>query len=58
MTTYTIEINECQRAVIEQALLDLPASAKNDELLLLIGMFACLPSEEAEVPGCLHSFTL
>jgi len=63
MATFTIQINEEQRAFLERATLLLLSSMprtdeSRDELHLLYGMLADLPKEEAESPGCLHGFTL
>ena len=54
--TYTIQINEKQRAFIEEALRRTP-KIEEDEVLLW-EMFKGLPTQEAETPSALHGFSL
>lgn len=65
MRTYTVQINEEQRAILEAALRELyptqvafPAGAPIFEPALLRDMLADLPKVEGQTPGTLHGFTL
>ena len=58
MQTYTIEINEHQRVIIEQALCIRQQCEERDseENDVLVSLFAALPADEAETPNALHVF--
>lgn len=65
MQTYTIQINEDQRNILQQALTvihrhydQMAADLSNEEIGLLLDMVTNLPVEEASEPGCLHGFCL
>lgn len=56
---YVIEIDEQQRQILLDGLLNFPMGLLNnkqlDELGLLIGMIEELPEHEKQVPGLFHS---
>jgi hypothetical protein len=65
MPTYTIQINEDQRKILQAALTvihrhydEMAADLSHEEIGLLLDMTTNLPSEEESEPGCLHGFCL
>jgi hypothetical protein len=65
--SYTIIIDEAQRLAILEALQKSPPAVTEQEadesleafgVLLLAKMFAELPENEQEAPGCMHGFCI
>lgn len=63
--SYTIQINEAQRDIIEQALTvakhhhsQFFSDTEKEEVDLLHAMFTDLPNQEKGSPGALHGFCL
>lgn len=59
MQTYTIQINEEQRKILEEALKAIEPVAQRDgdeETSILLDMFIDLPEQEASQPEIIHGF--